>query len=100
MTLVMQATPKMTRHALERCQEMGISSKVAKRIVRHATLVRPGNRITRDAYVATSDGDPLYAVVFYPGDPPVIVTVLFRTYETYARRGATFDPIVPEADDD
>ena len=35
-------TPVLCEHARERCAEMGISTKVAKRIVREAAVVRPG----------------------------------------------------------
>lgn len=80
-------TPRILPHALERCHEMGISTKVAKRIIRNADLTRPSSDGLR---IAVSDADPDYAVVYYPGSPPVVVTVVFRTYDLYVRQGATF----------
>jgi hypothetical protein len=83
-------TPRMTPHAALRCIEMGISTKVAKRIVRNADVRRPGGRHS-DAMIATSDDDPDYAVVYYPTDPPIVITVVFRTPEVYVRRGIGFE---------
>lgn len=81
-------TPVLTRHARERCAEMEISTKVAKAIVRDPDLVRPGNSGTGCVF-ATSERYPRYAVVYEPGDPHVIVSVVFRTTEPYVREGAT-----------
>lgn len=82
-------TPLLSHHARERCKEMEIRTRVAKRIVQHADCVRPG-KPGSDAMVATCDEFPEYAVVYEPGDPAVIVTVVFRTPERYERNGATF----------
>lgn len=81
-------TPRVSVHARERCAEMGISTKVAKHIVRHPSIDRPGNTWT-GCRVAVSDLHPEYAVVYDP-ECCVIVTVLFRTTERYARQGQTF----------
>lgn len=81
-------TPILTTHARERCAEMQISTKVPKQIVRHADMVRPG-KPGDPAMMATSDRYPDYAVVFSPGEPEVIVTVLFREHADYVRDGAT-----------
>jgi hypothetical protein len=91
----MTATPRVSPHARQRCQEMGISTKRAKRVVMRPDIVRPANRPGRPkgAYkMAVSDADPEIAVVFIETrcDRPVIVTVLWRTYETYDR--ATYRP--------
>lgn len=85
-------TPRLTRHARERCAEMGISTKVAKEIVLHADLTRPclGNP---DCAIARSDRHPGYAVVYNPHQEaprPVIVTVLFQTQDEYVREGKTY----------
>lgn len=80
-------TPFLTRHARERCAEMGISTKVAKRIVQHPDIIRPGNNGTA-CLVAVSDRYPEYAVVYDP-EAFRIVTVVFRTAEVYVREGAT-----------
>lgn len=85
-------TPKLTTHARERCVEMGISTKIAKWIVRHADLRRPGNPGT-DTVVATSRRYPDYAVVYAEEEgAPVVITVLFNTVQFYARAGTTFVP--------
>lgn len=73
---------------------MGVSTKVAKRIVQHPDVVRP----SRDgATVAVSDRYPEYAVVFDQRcEPPVVITLVFRCTEQYRRCGATYE-IVEEA---
>lgn len=88
-------TPRMTRHALERCKEMGIPAKAAKAIYRHPAVVRPSANGHPDkghpVYMVTSDLSPLYAVVV--ADEPgraVVLTVAFRTTETYTRQGTTY----------
>jgi hypothetical protein len=87
------ATPVLSRHARQRCLEMGISTKVAKRIVQRPNLRRPGNPGT-GTVVATSYEHPGYAVVFVhpPEQAPLVVTVLFDTREFTARAGRTFLP--------
>jgi hypothetical protein len=85
----MQITPVLTEHARERCREMGISTKVAKWIVLHADVRRPG-KPGSDALIATSDEHPGYAVVYAPEQPPLVITVVFRTVENYMRAGAEF----------
>jgi hypothetical protein len=77
-------TPRITPHAAERCRQMGISTKVPKRIIREATMTRPGygGRI-----VAWSVDHPDFLVVYVEkGDePPMVVTVLWKTSEWYQR---------------
>lgn len=87
------STSVISRHARARCEEMGISTKVAKRIVQRPNLRRPGNPGT-GATVATSYEHPGYAVVFVhpPEQPPLVVTVLFNTRDFRARAGRTFLP--------
>ena len=87
------STPRLTGHARERCREMEISTKVAKRIVQHADLVRPGNAGT-NCLVSVSDEHPDYIVVHTdPALGPVtIVTVSFRSGCEYVRNGATYVP--------
>lgn len=82
-------TPILTPHARARCAEMGISTKVAKAIVRHADIVRPGYD---GKFMSVSDLHPKYAVVHTNETPPVIVSVVFRTYEHYDRAGDTWTP--------
>lgn len=84
-------TPVMSRHARERCAEMGISTKVAKRIAARPSLTYGGNPGT-PSRVHVSDEHPEYAVVVgpppSPGARPVVVTVLFREHQDYVRNGA------------
>lgn len=83
-------TPRLTDHARARCAEMGISTKVAKAIVRHADIRRPA-KPDEPGIAATSRRHPDYAVVYVErADGPVIVTVLFNTREFYARAGTTY----------
>lgn len=86
-------TPRLTKHARERCAEMGISTKVAKHIYRHADVRIPGNRDT-GCLVARSDAYPDYRVVYCEtADGPLIVTVDFYSLVPYVREGETFAPI-------
>lgn len=81
------ATPRLTFHARERCREMGIRTKRVKDIVRMPDLVRTaqdGNLI------AVTDNEPDIAVVYSPEEPPVIISVLWRTYQDYERDGQTY----------
>lgn len=82
-------TPRLSGHARERCAEMGISTKVAKRIVQYPSITHS----TRDdRMLAISDLYPDYAVVY--ADEPMtgktIITVLFNTQVRYTREGATW----------
>lgn len=81
-------TPRLTDHARDRCVEMGISTKVAKVIFRHAVIRRPGNSGS-ECMVAVSDVYPDYAVVYFMADNgPVIATVLYRDPDVTSRPGA------------
>jgi hypothetical protein len=82
-------TPKMTNHGRERCVEMGISTKVPKRIVRDPSITH----VAKDGrMIATSDVHPEYAVVYAVDEDGThwIVTVLFNTQVRYKREGATW----------
>lgn len=90
-------TPRLTRHALARCQEMGIRTKVAKAIYRTPAIVRPAatpgglhlHQYPRS--MVTSDRWPAYAIVVEDRPTgPWVVTVVFRTQETYTRQGTTY----------
>lgn len=86
-------TPRMTRHALARCQEMGIPARLAKAIWRKADLVYPSPKDGRDAVIAASTLFPGYAVVVTEGRDghPTVLTVVFRTTDTYTRKGHTYE---------
>lgn len=80
------STPMLTEHARQRCAEMGISTKVAKRICQHPTCVypspphHPGDRI-----MLTSDRHPQYLVIAANGEPLTVVTVLWKSQEPLIR---------------
>lgn len=80
------STPKLTRHARERCREMGISTRRAKRVVQHQTTTYPstGSGHSNNGLVVLSAGEPEIAVVW---DPPTntILTVIPRVQEDYIR---------------
>lgn len=88
-------TPVLTRHARERCAEMGVSTRVAKAIVVAPDMTRPApSQRHPEARMAISDAAPEYAVVYKPGaahnGADLVLTVLFRTYEQYVREGRTY----------
>lgn len=85
-------TPRLTEHARQRCAEMGISTKVAKRIVQHADLTRGSGKGAPDCRIARCSDYPEYAVLYnpYQEERPVIVTVLFQTEADYVRQGETY----------
>lgn len=87
-------TPQMTNHARERCAEMKISTKVAKRIVRLADTCYPGHFTSKGelAWMCQYNGEPRYTVVTSEKKDWVL-TVLFRTEASYTRNGDTFIPI-------
>lgn len=79
--MVVDQTPRLTEHARERCAEMGLTTKRAKRVVQNPDVVYPGRRgegADPDAYIALSDEDTEIAVVFVPEEPPRIITVLWN----------------------
>lgn len=87
-------TPVLSRHARQRCAEMGISTKVAKAIHRTRDLTYPGSPTTAEpALVAFSEDHPGYAIVYIPraASPDVIVTVVFREEGDYIRQGETYE---------
>lgn len=88
-----EPAPRVSHHAQQRCAEMGLSTKVAKRIWRRRDITSPGRafRDSNQGVVVFSDAEPDYAIVVDPSsDRPVIMTVLFRTEMDYARDGATY----------
>lgn len=75
-------TPRLTHHARQRCQEMGLTTKRAKRVVQNADVVYPGRPTACGELtsVALWDEDPEIAVVFVPDDErgARILTVLWN----------------------
>jgi len=81
------ATPKMSPHARERCEQMKISTKVAKAIVRHPSVIRdavsdqdclPKHRRVIVSSVLYSD----YQVVYCEGEG-LIITIRYRDASLY-----------------
>jgi hypothetical protein len=98
-------TPRMTAHARERCQQMGIRTRDAKRVWQHRTVTRGMSGQKTDRVLATSTEYPDYAVVvdingwYDDGGSPVIITVLFNVDEKYERDGNGGYTIVEEGTD-
>lgn len=92
MIVAERITPRLTHHARERCAEMGVTTKRAKRIVQDPDVSRPAKATGGDdGFIAVADHEPDIAVVYkLDGDVPVILTVVWRTYEPYDR--ATYRP--------
>ena len=74
--------PTMTLHARQRCEEMGITTIRAKRVVSRRVTTYAGTA-NNNGLVCLSD-DPEIAVVWDP-DENVIITVIYRTYDRYER---------------
>jgi hypothetical protein len=79
-------TPKLTHHARQRCLEMGVTTKRVKRMVRQPDVDRPSRGRRR---IAVRDDDPAIACVYEQDEPPLVITVLWRTQELYERHGRT-----------
>jgi len=91
-----RVTPVLSHHARERCKEMGISTKVAKRIWQHRTMTR---HVMARRLLVTSTLEPDYAIVvvepqeWVGGDAPavpMVITVVFATDKDYIREGTTY----------
>lgn len=74
-------TARMSPHARDRCQEMGIRTRVAKRIVANPDV----SYESEGRVLAASDAYPGITVVYAPESPPVVVTVVWRTPERWER---------------
>jgi hypothetical protein len=69
---------------------MNLRTGVVKRIVRHHDTAWRTNHGDGFLLVAASSAYPDIAVVYADHDPPIVVTVLWRTQEQYDR--ATYRP--------
>lgn len=75
-------TPKITRHAAMRCEQMGLTTKAAKHIVRHAETRYPGPTTVEGntSMIAIWSGQPGYYVAYLDFvDPPRVLTVGYDT---------------------
>lgn len=79
----------MSQHARERCAEMEISTKIAKRIVADPNKITYPDR-DRAGLVALSKIHPEYAAVYVDREDgtTLVITVLFREARQYVRNGA------------
>jgi hypothetical protein len=82
-------TPRLSEHARVRCGEMGVGTKRVKAIVRTADVRRP----SRGLVMATRKDEPDIAVLYEDSDPPVVVSVLWRTADDYVRKGSGFTTV-------
>lgn len=84
-------TPRLTTHARERCAELGISTKRAKRIVQHRSGTYP-SAVGHDnnGVVVFSASDSEIAVVWDEARNEIL-TVLPRVQETYVRTPTGFE---------
>lgn len=76
----MNQTPVMSAHALDRCREMNISTKVAKRIWRNPSVTRPDAPGGSHRLAVWSTVEPDYAIIVDPDTPDgkaVVITVLY-----------------------
>lgn len=78
-------TPKLSQHARDRCLEMGIPTRRAKRVVQHQTTTYPNSAgHNNGGLIVQSSRDPEIAVVWDPSTN-VILTVVPRIQEDYIR---------------
>jgi predicted transcriptional regulator len=86
-----EVTPVMSKHARERCAEMEISTKVAKRIWRFWSVKRGMHDQAEGKLMVTSAEEPDYAVIVDTRhEVPIIVTVLFNERDVYVREGVGY----------
>jgi hypothetical protein len=80
------STPRLSDHARQRCAEMGVATKRAKRVLQDPVVVLPAGLGHPEHYRRATGEDPEIFIVFDPTpEVPVIVTVQWRTYDDYDR---------------
>lgn len=92
-----------TQHARDRCAEMGISTKIGKRIWRNQCMTYPVTDTSwgTQATMVLSEVEPRYSLVVVITDEQAIaVTVAFRTDGPYIREGETFRRVTQEEYDE
>lgn len=78
-------TPKLTKHARERCAQMGISTERAKRCVQKRTTTYPSPfGHSNNGLIVQSASEPDISVVWDP-NTDTIITVVPRVKERYVR---------------
>lgn len=79
-------TPRLTAHARLRCQQMGVSTRKVKEILRNPSTIYPGPTKHGENYVALSALHTDLAVAFKVIDGiPTALTVLWHRAEEYVR---------------
>lgn len=78
-------TVRITEHARRRCVEMGISTKVAKRIARHPSMVLPDFQGNSDRQFIHSKVEPEYVIILDVTSHEV-VTVMHFSPSAYRER--------------
>lgn len=75
----------LTKHARDRCNEMGVPYEVAKAVLRNPTMTWAANPPGR--FFAWSQENPGIGVYFSPDEfgTKIAITVVPRTYDTYTR---------------
>lgn len=86
----MYQTPRLTDHARQRCEQMGISTKRAKRIVIGRTTTYRGSK--GNSGMVCQSADPDFSVVWDP-ESNTILTVVPRVSETYRRTADGFETV-------
>lgn len=91
----MSVNIRLTKHALNRAEEMGIPLGTVCDIVRRPNLTYCSkSRRGDDGMIAVRDDYPDWAVVYkLEGDRVLVTSVVFRTYEDYQRQGESFGVI-------
>ena len=85
-----ERTPVLTDHARLRCQQMGVRTRRAKRVVARPDLVIPGPPQYGDNFVASAASDPDIQVAYIVDrGRKVIKTVLWSDPEHYTRPEAS-----------
>lgn len=100
-----RGTPTLTHHARERCQQMGISTKVINRIWHTHTMMAPAappaadSRKQEQALFVYSPEHPDYLLVIPERDrhkqSPTAVTIVFNTTDKYVRVGDAYRTVTP-----
>ena len=75
----------LSMHALQRCREMGLNISHIRGIVAHPEVTY--NTLTRPDHETTYQAGPFAAVV--DDITGIVITVLYRTQETYTRPEVT-----------
>ena len=85
----LDVTPTISDHARQRCAEMGLSTKVAKRAWRHQSMTRPDPQGNPNRVFVSSNAEPKVAlIVDTSGHIPQVVTVLWYSYTPFVRSKA------------